>query len=192
MKLFWIFLLVLPFLPLTAPDEDPRLKNVLMVRTMENIPTDLINKQLAHIKKSYPEFSMDFPLPTFKLATNAYMVDLYKRLSGGEANVSALYVHQFQNPITMEIVQGRTIYLHIQWDLGNVENRGSLYHELLHYIQFMNGLDNFVECSKVLEFQAYDSSANYLIEVEKLPKTHKLVREAIQMSFMEGACPQTR
>jgi hypothetical protein len=159
---------------------------------MENIPTDLINKQLAHIKKSYPELKVDLPLPTFKVATQAYMTDLYKRLTGREGNIVSLYIHQIQDPITKEITRNRTIYLAIQWNPYSIEYRGDLYHELLHYVQFMNNLDGAVACYNVLEFQAYEAAATYLIEVEKLSQTHEMVVDARSMAVMEGICPQKR
>lgn len=192
MKPLRIFLLVLYFSLSGANAEDPRLENVLMARPMKNIPTDLIKQQLAHIKKIYPELKVDLPLPTFKVATQAYMTDLYKRLTGLEGNIVSLYIHQIQDPITKEITRDRTIYLSIQWSPDTIEYRGDLYHELIHYVQFMNNLDGAVACYNVLEFQAYEAAATYFIEVEKLPQTHEMVVDARSMAVMEGICPQKR
>ena len=179
------FLLVLSLLiPMTssASAEDPRLSNVRMAYSMEEIPEQLIGKQLAHLKKIYPELSVQIPMPDFKLATRAYMKDLYEQ-SGNkledDSYISALYIN---NP--------RTIHLSIQWNPDNIDDRGSLYHELVHDVQYMNGLDKLVQCEKVLEFQAYYATATYFMEVEKLPTTHRTVREAMDMTMAAGACPE--
>jgi len=163
------FLLVLSLLiPMTSSAEDPRLWNVFMTRPLNDIPVALINQQLAHIKKTYPSLNARLPLPNINVATEAHLKDLYKRLSEKEAKVEALYVHTDLDPLTNEEIQSRTIYLPIEWAPDNAVKRALLYHELIHYVQYMNLLDTVVDCVEVLEFHAYEATATYLVEVEGL------------------------
>lgn len=189
---FWILLLALSFFPMASSAEDPLLSNVLMVRPLEldTFTQMLIQRQLTHIGKTYPELNVKLPLPNINVATEAYMKDLYKRLSDKEAKVEALYVHTDLDLLTNEEIQSRTIYLSIEWAPDNAVKRALLYHELVHYVQYMNLLDMVVDCVEVLEFHAYEATATYLVEVEGLSDRDLNVIENRRDATAQGACPE--
>ncbi len=54
------------------------------------------------------------------------------------------------------------IYLHENLDLAMPEGRAVLVHELVHYLQYQNGLDKSVPCMRELEPPAYAAQAKYL------------------------------
>jgi len=189
-----IILLVLSLLiPITVnAEEDYLLQNVLMVRPLEldGFSLMLINSQMAHIKKTEQVFDVDLPLPTFLRATKAEMRDLYKRLNKIDADVEALYVHTDLDPLTGEEIPSRTIYLPMDWKPDNAEYRALLYHELVHYVQYMNELNRHVSCAKVLEYQAYMMTATYLVEKEGLSNKDLTVIGNKRDAVSQGPCPK--
>ena len=54
------------------------------------------------------------------------------------------------------------IYLSNNVDLGTIEGRAVLVHELVHYLQYQQGLDRSVPCMRALERSAYAAQAQYL------------------------------
>jgi hypothetical protein len=56
----------------------------------------------------------------------------------------------------------RTIYVRRGVDLASVHGRGALVHELVHFIQYQNGMHRKVVCTKALEADAYRAQAVYL------------------------------
>ena len=54
------------------------------------------------------------------------------------------------------------IYLSRRIDLSTTEGRAVLVHELVHYLQYRQGLDRSVPCMRALEPSAYAAQAEYL------------------------------
>jgi hypothetical protein len=54
------------------------------------------------------------------------------------------------------------IYLSNTIDLATTEGRSVLVHELVHYLQYQQGLDRAVSCMRALEPSAYAAQAGYL------------------------------
>lgn len=62
------------------------------------------------------------------------------------------------------------IYLLDSEDLETVEGRAVLVHELVHYLQYRNGLDKSVECIRKLEPAAYAAQTKFLAQHGKGPE----------------------
>jgi hypothetical protein len=56
----------------------------------------------------------------------------------------------------------RTIYVRRGIDLASVHGRGVLVHELVHFIQYQQGMHRKVVCANALEEAAYRAQAAYL------------------------------
>lgn len=54
------------------------------------------------------------------------------------------------------------IYLSSDTDLATTEGQAVLVHELIHYLQYQQGLDRSVPCMRALEPSAYAAQAEYL------------------------------
>ncbi len=54
------------------------------------------------------------------------------------------------------------IYLSSNIDLATTEGQAVLVHELIHYLQYQQGLERSVPCMRALELSAYAAQAEYL------------------------------
>ena len=71
------------------------------------------------------------------------------------------------------------VYLSNDVDLATVEGRAVLLHELVHYLQYENGLHKTAQCIAQLEQTAYAAEAKYLLQRGKQPDF-----DAMQVSIL--------
>ena len=57
-----------------------------------------------------------------------------------------------------------TMYRHNELNLANVRDRSTILHELVHHMQYINGLYQITDCSQKLEHLAYGIQIEYLLE----------------------------
>ena len=95
--------------------------------------------------------------PLVKRSTQPEML----RLAFGEKmpasmNASELKVYGLYN------FKNETVYLLDEINLSTIKGRAVLVHELVHYAQYRDGLNNRVRCVNELETLAYQLEARYL------------------------------
>ena len=76
----------------------------------------------------------------------------------GKANDS--HLHAFYSPLN------ETIYINKEFDVNDPFNQSILLHEILHHVQFKNGVK--YRCIAELEQEAYPLQQQYLLEVHNL------------------------
>ena len=74
------------------------------------------------------------------------------------------------NTVGVYVFQERKIYVWEDYDFDTVEGKAALVHELVHYLQYENGLHKSVDCTAQLELAAYNAEAKYLKQHGKQPK----------------------
>jgi len=73
----------------------------------------------------------------------------------------------------------KTIYLLDSFNISNEEDRAILLHEVVHFLQFQYGDDNFFDCKQKLESFAYRLQAKYLYNKnQKIDITGQHIRQA--------------
>ena len=68
------------------------------------------------------------------------------------------------------VFEERKIYLWKDFDFTTIRGRAALVHELVHYLQYEQGMHETVDCTAQLELAAYKAEAEYLKQHGKTPK----------------------
>lgn len=109
------------------------------------------------------------PLPDIHLVSHDQLVemlfesDALQNRNSKDINVEGLY-NFLENDI----------YLLEDIDLSTAEGKSALIHELIHYLQYQNGLDKTVACRQNLEKAAYGIQEKYLAQQNKKPPFNDL------------------
>jgi len=92
-------------------------------------------------------------VPHERLVRILYKGDLPQGLDPEIVSVAGLYNFRDGN-----------IYLLEDEDLTTIEGQAVLIHELVHYLQYYDGIDKQVECMRELESAAYATQAEFLTQ----------------------------
>ena len=92
-------------------------------------------------------------VPHERLVHILYKGDLPQGLDPEIVSVAGLYNFRDGN-----------IYLLEDEDLTTIEGQAVLIHELVHYLQYYDGIDKQVECMRELESAAYATQAEFLAQ----------------------------
>ncbi len=92
-------------------------------------------------------------VPHERLVHILYKGDLPQGLDPEIVSVAGLYNFRDGN-----------IYLLEDEDLTTIEGQAVLIHELVHYLQYYDGIDKQVECMRELESAAYATQAEFLTQ----------------------------
>lgn len=79
--------------------------------------------------------------------------------------------------------KGFTIYLRNDFDIGDLEDRSRLAHELVHWLQWQNGCDETSRCMGKLESEAYELQDKWRAQYGLAPK-----RDMFTMMMLEASC----
>jgi hypothetical protein len=63
----------------------------------------------------------------------------------------------------------KTIYVRNGVDMTSIDGKSTLVHELVHFLQYQNGIDRKVACVNALERDAYRAQAAYLRQKGREP-----------------------
>ncbi|MDX1489421.1 MAG: DUF6647 family protein [Acidiferrobacterales bacterium] len=117
---------------------------------------------LMWINSNTPLAYQDQDLPEIVSADQEQLVrlmyegDVPQGLDVDSITVDGLYNHRDDK-----------IYLHEKLDLAAPEGRAVLVHELVHYLQYQQGLEKVVPCMRKLEPAAYAAQGKYLEQHNK-------------------------
>ena len=119
----------------------------------------IVHQLLAWIRAQDISVATLLQSPKVERSTQQEML----RLAFGEQmpasmNTSKLKVYGLYN------FKNETVYLLNEIDLNSIKGRAVLVHELVHYAQYRDGLNNRVRCVNELESLAYKLEAKYLGE----------------------------
>ena len=92
------------------------------------------------------EYDVDFPQPIIVMTTQHNMCQLFGIDDKFRCEVSGL--KGFYN-------EDQTIYLGTDFDMKNSHHISRLLHELVHYVQYQNGVGE-ITCRGEIEVEAYD------------------------------------
>lgn len=107
----------------------------------------------------------DTPLPSVSTASLVELQQIRHRGDMPEGVES-----DTANTVGVYVFQERKIYMSENFDFDTVEGKAALVHELVHYLQYENGLHETVDCTAQLELAAYTAEAKYLKQHGKQPK----------------------
>lgn len=121
--------------------------------------------------------SFDYRLNEMPRIKKVNEIQMKSLASGNELPASVV-------PITLRIkglynFHSKTIYLLDSFSINNEEDRAILLHEVVHFLQFQYGDDNFFDCKQKLESFAYRLQAKYLYHKnQKIDITGQHIRQA--------------
>lgn len=104
---------------------------------------------------SETNYNVNIPHPTVKMVSETTLEQMYY----GDAKVED-HVHALYDPKT------DIIYVKDTFNMYNVFDKGILLHELIHYVQDVNGaIDDKFRCWNEAEAEVYPLQQKYLLEV---------------------------
>ncbi len=121
----------------------------------------------------YTEYDTNVDLPNIVITEKANMCQTYGIMDAGTCEATQL--KGFYN-------ERLTIYLHSGFDPNDRDDQSRLLHELVHYVQWHNGLDQS-ECWGNLEVEAYNLQAEWR-DMHGVPDT----TDPFKLVMLEAAC----
>ena len=132
--------------------------NKLTAQVLEN-DEQIVYQLLAWIRAQDISVASLLQSPKVKRSTQQQMLQLaFGEQMPASMNATELKVYGLYN------FKNETVYLLNEIDLSTIRGRAVLVHELVHYAQYRDGVNNRVRCVNELESLAYKLEARFLTE----------------------------